>query len=158
MGTGLLKSRPHRAGPGIGAPSGDGRSLALVGGASAYPQLPGRHGDGPAGGEMQSAISRLYLSVYSGEPIQDPFVHARDAIRFRHAAESHRCASEITIQVSCKWSERKRPVSIRHGRASSQRAHRPNQGRAEPAPSGFHRMRGSFSGTSASRTEQLSSR
>ena len=48
---------------------------------------------------MQSAISRLYVSVYSGEPIQDPFVHARDAIRFRHAMESHPCVSEKTIQV-----------------------------------------------------------
>ena len=67
-----------------------------------YQRIPGSLATTAAGQPVemiQSAVSRLYSSVYSGEPVQDPFVHARDAIRFRHAMESRPCVSEKTIQL-----------------------------------------------------------
>ena len=67
-----------------------------------YQRIPGSLATTAAGQPVemiQSAVSRLYSSVYSGEPVQDPFVHARDAIRFRHAMGSRPCVSKKTMQV-----------------------------------------------------------
>lgn len=58
---------PRHGGPGIGAPSGDGRPLALVGGASAHPRLPGHHGGGPAGGDdAVGGLPPVFIGVLRG--------------------------------------------------------------------------------------------